>query len=246
MSRKWMYISVRVWGISAFISSLRSFWRTVDEIQQKTGMWHMMWRLLARLMCEMILLAWCSSQILFLKYSSFWGSLNPWISVRRLMHLEGIWLAAAGLVVIQMRAHGSSSPFMRFDINTPTDEISVTSETFWASENISDILLSSRPSKMNTTYTPHNLWVQFLKFRVKVQQKSVKTVLMILNQVQLSKWKHKHEIYILIGFSLCPVQNELLHRDSFSNSSNAFSKNSLIWSFFSHPVSCKGLKMSLQ
>jgi len=37
-------------------------------------------------------------------------------------------LAAAGPEVIQMRAEGSRSPLMRFDINTPTDEVSVTSD----------------------------------------------------------------------------------------------------------------------
>ncbi len=76
-----------------------------------------------------------------------------------------------------------------------------------------------------------NLWVQILKFRIKVKQKSVKTVQMIFNQVQLSKCKHKYEIYILIVFSLGPVQNELLHRDGFSNSSNAFSENHLYFVF---------------
>ena len=48
----------------------------------------------------------------------------------------------------------------------------------------------------------------------------------LLHQVQLSKRKWKYEEDILIGFSFSPVQNELLHRDCFSNSSNSFSEHS--------------------
>ncbi len=62
--------------------------------------------------------------------------------------------------VIQMRAEGSSSPFMSFDTNTPTDEDSFTSQTVLLPENICVILLSSRPSKMNTNFTLLiHLWV---------------------------------------------------------------------------------------
>ncbi len=76
ISRKWMYISVRVWGISALRSSSRSFWSTVDEIQQKTGMWHMMWRLLALLMCEMIR----------------WLDAGPWFSSWNIPPSEAQWI----------------------------------------------------------------------------------------------------------------------------------------------------------
>ena len=51
--------------------------RTVAVIQQKTGMWHMMWRLRNVLTWEMILLAIVSSLNLFLKYSFFCVSVNP-------------------------------------------------------------------------------------------------------------------------------------------------------------------------
>ena len=61
-------------------------------------------------MWDMILLAWSLPPNLFLKYSSFCGSVNPLTSITMSTHLGGIRLAAAGHVVIQRRAEGSSFP----------------------------------------------------------------------------------------------------------------------------------------
>ncbi|KAK6291565.1 hypothetical protein J4Q44_G00383310 [Coregonus suidteri] len=114
-------------------------------------MWHMMWRLLDVFMCEMILLARSSSLTLFLKYSSFCGSLNPRTSVTWSTHLKGILLAAAGRVVIQRRAEGSRFPLMRFVSRTSTEVDSVTSQHILFFLKSRGSRHSSRPSKMNRT-----------------------------------------------------------------------------------------------
>ena len=148
-SRKCEYRSVRVLGSSPLWLVVNMCSRTVALIQQKTGIWHMMWRLLDVLMCEMILLHSSSSLNLLLKYSSFWASVKPRTSVTLSTHAGGIWLAAAGLEVIQTRAEGSRFPRMRFVSSTLTDDLCVTSDTssLWLKSRGS--LLSSRPSKMN-------------------------------------------------------------------------------------------------
>ena len=153
-SRKCEYRSVRVLGSSPLWSVVNMCSRTVALIQQKTGIWHMMWRLLDVLMCEMILLHSSSSLNLLLKYSSFWASVKPRTSVTLSTHAGGIWLAAAGLEVIHTRAEGSRFPWMRFVSSTLTDDLCVTSDTssLWLKSRGS--LLSSRPSKMNKGLQP--------------------------------------------------------------------------------------------
>ena len=146
--RKCEYRSVRVLGSSPLWSVVNMCSRTVALIQQKTGIWHMMWRLLDVLMCEMILLHSSSSLNLLLKYSSFWASVKPRTSVTLSTHVEGIWLAAAGREVIQMRAEGSRFPSMRFVSSALTDDLCVTWDTTLSLKS-RESLLSSSPSKMN-------------------------------------------------------------------------------------------------
>src|SRR4029434_1184912 len=98
-----------------------------------------------------VLLAKFSSLILFLKYSSFCGLLNPLISVTWSTHSGGIQLAAAGRLVIQRRAEGSKFPLMRFVSRTSTDAGSVTSQHLGLESKSRGSRHSSRPSKMNMT-----------------------------------------------------------------------------------------------
>lgn len=74
---KCVNIDVRVLGITSPSVLLSIFSKTEAKIQQKTGMWHIMWRLLSDSTYNVILLAGVSLQFLFLKSSFFWWSLNP-------------------------------------------------------------------------------------------------------------------------------------------------------------------------
>ncbi len=163
MIRKCVYIWVRVLGISPLSAWLIIFSRTVAEIQQKTGMWHMMKRILDDFRCEMILSTRLWSLILFQKYSSFCGSLKPRTSVTRWTHSEGMRSAAAGLEVIQMRAEGSRFPTIRFISSTSTEADSLTSHNLTLLWKSRDRRHSSRPSKTKTTlYSPKNGFISLV------------------------------------------------------------------------------------
>ncbi len=186
MIRKCVYISVRVLGISPLSAWLIIFSRTVAEIQQKTGMWHMMKRLLDDFRCEMILLARLWSLILFQKYSSFCGSLKPRTSVTRWTHSEGTRSAAAGLEVIQMRAEGSRFPTIRFISSTSTEADSLTSHNLTLLWKSRDRRHSSRPSKTKTTlYSPKNGFISLVSGKKTCRRPKRLSVLSFIKLISL-------------------------------------------------------------
>ncbi|XDV23294.1 hypothetical protein PO909_027924 [Leuciscus waleckii] len=109
-------------------------------------------RLFDCLTLSMISLARSISVNLFLKYSSFFcASLNPCTSVTRSIHSGGILLAAAGLVVIQMRAEGTRFPLMRFVRRTSREAGDDTSRHVSLPSKFRGRRHSSNPSRMNRT-----------------------------------------------------------------------------------------------
>ncbi len=194
-------------------SCFRRFWSTLAEIQKKTGMWHMMWRLLDLRMCEMILLAdachWFSS----------WNippSEGHWIPEFQ-SHGWCIWRGSDGLLLVWWwsRWEQREAALLSWALTS--------THPWWSLIHISNFfiiwninVICFHPAiKDNTTYTPHTLLSSNLEVQDESPAEVCETVLIVFNQVHLSKWKHKHEIYILICFTLCPVQNELLHRNVF-------------------------------
>uniref|UniRef100_A0A0E9RSD9 Uncharacterized protein n=1 Tax=Anguilla anguilla TaxID=7936 RepID=A0A0E9RSD9_ANGAN len=116
---------------------------------------------------------------------------------------------------------------MRLVSSTSTDDDSVTSQQsslLWKSRGSRH---SSRPSKdkhhfdfiIFKTFNLFQLWKVVL-------QKLHQTEFSFLLQIQISEREIEDEINVLIGFSFCPVQNELLHRDGFPNASDALCKHS--------------------
>ncbi|XDV33449.1 hypothetical protein PO909_003865, partial [Leuciscus waleckii] len=60
----------------------------------------------------------------------------------------------------------------------------------------------------------------------KDMEKIRKTECFVLHQVELSERKWKYELDVLILFPFSPVQDELLHRDCFSNASDSLCQHS--------------------
>ncbi len=90
-----------------------------------------------------------------------------------------------------------------------------------------------------------NLWVQILKFRMKVQQKSVKTVLMISDQVSSRNGSTNMKSTSWWAFPSAQSRMNFCTETVF-RSSDALVRTVLIWSFSSHAGSAEALKMSLQ
>ncbi len=134
----------------------------------------------------MILLARLWSLILFLKYSSFCGSLKPRTSVTRWTHSEGMRSDAAGLEVIQMRAEGSRFPTMRFISSTSTEADSLTSHNLTSLWKSRDRRHSSRPSKMNNTlYLSLDISISFVSGKKKWRRSERLSVLSFIKLISL-------------------------------------------------------------
>ena len=159
-TRKWMYISVRVLGSSALSLSFNTWSRTVAVIQQKTGMWHMMWRLRDSSMWETILPACSSSPNLLLKLLLLLRVTEPSHLGHHVDAFRRDLIGCCGVVwFIQRRAEGSSLPRMRFVQQhfhwsrlCDVSRISLLWKSRWSRH-------SSRPSKMNTTWSFSNLQI---------------------------------------------------------------------------------------
>ncbi len=91
-----------------------------------------------------------------------------------------------------------------------------------------------------------NLWVQILKFRIKVQQKSVKTVLVIFNKFSSRNGRTNMKSTSWLAFPSVQSRMNFCTETVFPIPAMPLVRTVLILSFSTHPGWCKGLKMSLQ
>ncbi len=232
VSRKWMYISVRVWGISALSSVFQEVLKHSggdpaedgDVTHDVEASWSSdVWDDSAGL-CSSLISSWNTPP-----------SEIHWIP-EFLSHGWCIWRGSDWLLLVcwwsRWERRKAISPLMRFDINTPTDEVSFTSQTFSPSENISVILLSSRPSKMNTTLHSSYIFESGSRSSGWKSSRSLwRLYWLILDQVQLSKWKEQTWNLHLDWLFPRPSPELTSAQRWFSNSSDAFSKNGLDFVF---------------
>ena len=188
ITRKWMFNSVRVSGSSLPSLVFSTSSRTVDVIQQKTGMWHIMWKLWDVLMWDKILLACSSSSNLFLKYSSFCGSPCQHTQEGSDWLLQVVWLSRG----VQREAVSPDEVFQQW--------------IHWGglyniSQDLIVVEVLSRSTLIQTVKDEHNLEKScFFSFRKEVMNKCDQAELFLPQHIQLSESEWKCEPYILVGF----------------------------------------------
>ncbi len=172
----------------------------------------------------MILSARLWSLILFLKYSSFCGSLKP-----RTLSLDGhtqrdeISCCWSGGDPDESR--GSRFPTWGSSAARPLTLIHLHHLTSHYSENPETDDTRPDHQRWTTRYIHH--WIfPFLLFQGKRHEEDLKDWVFFLHQIELSERKWKYELDVLILFPFSPVQDELLHRDCFSNASDSLCQHS--------------------